>query len=101
MADELGIDATNYSRLERGESKIPIERLAKIAVILETDLSALITENDFSELKLNDKNVCTLLLGILLEVRAIRESLSIYESKTYNLSNAEIDSNSFSNLQNK
>ena len=77
MADELGIDPTNYSRLERGESKIPIERLKKIATILGTDINEFLA----SELKKEelDSNHSLLLHGILIEIRAIRISLNSLE----------------------
>ncbi|NCA21945.1 MAG: XRE family transcriptional regulator [Crocinitomicaceae bacterium] len=78
MADELGIDPTNYSRLERGESKIPVERLKKIATILGTDINEFLA----SEIKNEqlDSNHSLLLHGILLEIRAIRKSLNSMET---------------------
>jgi transcriptional regulator with XRE-family HTH domain len=78
MADELGIDPTNYSRLERGESKIPVERLKKIATILGTDINEFLA----SEIKNEqlDSNHSLLLHGILLEIRAIRKSLNSLET---------------------
>lgn len=78
MADELGIDPTNYSRLERGESKIPVERLKKIAKILGTDINEFLA----SEMKNEnlDSNHSLLLHGILIEIRAIRKSLNSMES---------------------
>ncbi|HRO74542.1 MAG TPA: helix-turn-helix transcriptional regulator [Crocinitomicaceae bacterium] len=39
LADELGIDVTNYSRLERGEVSISVERLKKIAKTLGVNAS--------------------------------------------------------------
>lgn len=39
LAEELGIDAVNYGRIERGQTKLTIERLFKIAEILDFDIS--------------------------------------------------------------
>jgi len=77
MADELGIDSTNYSRLERGESKIPVERLKKIASILEVDVNEFLTAESKKEIKELDHSL--LLHGILVEIRAIRLSLNLLE----------------------
>lgn len=39
VADELGIDVANYSRLERGETKISADRLELLASIFEIEMS--------------------------------------------------------------
>lgn len=77
MADELGIDPTNYSRLERGESKIPVERLKKIASILDVDVNEFLITESKKESKELDQSL--LLHGILVEIRAIRLSLNLLE----------------------
>jgi len=99
MAEELGIDATNYSRLERGEAKIPIERLEKIATILQVDLKALILDNQITEVGSQEASTNAILLAILMEMRAIRTSLNNLELNKYGVPNIEIDSNQFTNLQ--
>ena len=42
VAEYLGIDTTNYGRLERGGSNITLERLEKIATFLNVELSELL-----------------------------------------------------------
>lgn len=42
MADALGISSSGYSKMERGETRISIDRLQKIADILEMDIYELI-----------------------------------------------------------
>jgi transcriptional regulator with XRE-family HTH domain len=81
IADVLGIDATNYSRMERGSAKIPLDRLHKIAEILDTDISTLLSISNSNEIKSDDQSICGLLKGILVEVQAIRKSL---ETKNVN-----------------
>lgn len=80
VADELGIDVTNYSRLERGETQISIERLYKMAKIFETDICSLLsnvneideTNNqehlksiflELKELNINVGNLCKFLIN--------------------------------------
>lgn len=72
MADELGLDVTNYSRLERGESAITIERLQKIAAILDTKSNSLLFENDA---KKTDQEHLELLKEILVEIKNIRQNI--------------------------
>jgi len=76
IAEILGIDATNYSRMERGTAKIPIERLAKIADVLDTDVATLISASKDNQILIDDQNVCDLLKVILHEIRAIRQNLT-------------------------
>jgi transcriptional regulator with XRE-family HTH domain len=68
MAEELGIDPTNYSRLENGMVKISTERVMKIADILDVKLSDLISE--FSGDLCNE-----LLIQILNEIKEINNKL--------------------------
>lgn len=42
MADRLGISQSAYSRLEKGDAKLDVERLQKIAEVLEVPLEDLI-----------------------------------------------------------
>ena len=42
VAEKLGIDSVNYGRIERGITKITVERLQQIALILEVKVSILI-----------------------------------------------------------
>lgn len=43
IADNLGISAQEYSKLESGEKDIPISMLYEIAIILDTDATVLLT----------------------------------------------------------
>lgn len=44
MAEKIGIDDSGYSRIERGERELTIDRLAKIAEVLEVDIKYLVDE---------------------------------------------------------
>lgn len=45
MSSQLGISQNAYSRIELGQTKIELNRLLKIAELLETSLSSLIGED--------------------------------------------------------
>lgn len=70
LADELGIDVTNYSRLERGEASVSVERLQKIAKILGVSTSFLL--DDVEE---GNENSNEILKEILSEIRIIRKQI--------------------------
>lgn len=70
MADELNIDVTNYSRIERGKTNISVQRLKKIATILEVDISFLINSNENFSVK--NTSETELLQSILNELRQIK-----------------------------
>ncbi|MEN9301830.1 MAG: Helix-turn-helix domain [Bacteroidota bacterium] len=97
MADELGIDTTNYGRLERGECKIPVERLIKIAEVLNVELSSFLS-SEISENNLSEGNTNAILLGILVEIRALRHTLSNLEWNRMN-AGSDVENSKFTNLQ--
>lgn len=82
MADELGIDTANYGRMERGQTKITLDRLEAIANILEVEVNDLMNNNNeynnhqnstshtTSQIETND-----LLQEILLEIKIINQHL--------------------------
>src|SRR5690606_41962999 len=73
LAEELGIDAANYSRLERGETKISTERLLKIAEILDIDLNLLLDESEINSKKeLQETN--EILKQILIELKLLNKN---------------------------
>ena len=51
MANQLGMSQNNYSRIEKDEVKIDVERLRKIAEILQVDCQSII---NFDEQRIND-----------------------------------------------
>ncbi len=67
LADELEIDVTNYSRLERGESSISVDRLRKIAKILEVSTSFLL--NDIEDERSNNTHILNEILGELRNIK--------------------------------
>jgi transcriptional regulator with XRE-family HTH domain len=81
LADQLGIDTGNYSRLERGETKISIDRITKIAEILEIELSLLLSD---SELANQPKNLHEIMTEILIEIRDINQKLEPNKIRTSN-----------------
>lgn len=68
IAEELGIDAASYSRLERGETRITINRIIKIAEIFDVGLETLIIR-EWKE------SPTKLLKTILNEVKMINQRL--------------------------
>ncbi len=42
MAQQLGVNASNYSKLERGETRITVERLFQIARVLSVEVERLL-----------------------------------------------------------
>lgn len=71
IADELGIDVTNYSRMERGNAQISIDRLIKIAAILDADVADFIEKKPHS----SQDDLSHVLQEILREIRIIRKKL--------------------------
>jgi transcriptional regulator with XRE-family HTH domain len=47
IADKLNIDAVNYGRIERGQTKITIDRLIKIAEIFDVKVIDFFSETNF------------------------------------------------------
>ena len=45
MADQLGITSSTYSKIERGETRLDVERLQQIAEALEVDMLDLLNED--------------------------------------------------------
>lgn len=75
LAEELGIDSANYSRLERGETKISTERLQQIAQILDIDSSILLNKTEDFSWKEGNSSV-EILKEILLEIQKLNKHLS-------------------------
>lgn len=74
MADELGIDAANYSRLERGEVKISTDRIQEIAKILDIHVNVLL--NDENEISYKEASSVHILKEILSEIKLINKKLN-------------------------
>lgn len=74
MAAQLNIDVANYGRLERGKSKIDIERLKYIANILEVSLEELVSEKG-TTLYLKQEKAITILEEMLNEIKLINQKL--------------------------
>ena len=53
MAAQLGVAQASYARMENAETKITIERLSKIAELLQTDISELF---DSSKVTIKNQN---------------------------------------------
>lgn len=75
LAEELNIDAANYSRLERGETKISTERLQEIAKILEIDSSILLENKEVVEQKEIFSSL-EILKEILTEIKTLNKLLT-------------------------
>lgn len=46
MANELGLSTNGYANLERGETRLSVDRLEKIATILGVDVTELMTSDE-------------------------------------------------------
>lgn len=46
MAEQLEIEPSTYAKLERGETQVKLDRLEKIAQILQVDIAELIKNDD-------------------------------------------------------
>jgi transcriptional regulator with XRE-family HTH domain len=76
VAEELGIDAANYSRLERGLVKVTMEKLKKISEILEVNVSVFLDDNNSQEPKeIIELNSVLLLKDILKELKEINDKI--------------------------
>jgi transcriptional regulator with XRE-family HTH domain len=75
LADELQIDVANYSRLERGETSISIERLEKIAQLLEVNLNELLTK-EYEE-AIDELSLEKYLKDILQELKSINQKINM------------------------
>ena len=45
MADQLGITSSTYSKIERGETRLDVDRLKQIVEVLEVDILDLLSED--------------------------------------------------------
>ncbi len=56
MAEKLGLSETGYAKIERGESKLGIDRIQQIANILEVNMAELIPFGDEGAIVFNNSN---------------------------------------------
>lgn len=61
MADELNISHSAYRKIENNQSKLTVERLMQIAVILETSANELLNETQTRVYNQNNNGNCTLI----------------------------------------
>lgn len=76
LAEELGIDVANYSRLERGVTSISINRLEEIASILEIDVADFLSKNAEIEMNGHFEKLITELEEIKNELKKINNKLN-------------------------
>lgn len=74
MAAQLNIDVANYGRLERGKSKIDVERLKRVADILEVSLEELVSEKETAHFLKQEKAI-NILEEMLNEIKLINQKL--------------------------
>lgn len=75
MAVQLDIDVANYGRLERGKSKIDIERLKRIADILSVSLEEMVSEKETNQFLKQEKAI-SILEEMLHEIKIINQKLN-------------------------
>ena len=63
MADMLGLDTSNYSRRENGETQIKIAEWERIAQILSVPLSDIFESEESSIYQINSKNSSGQMIG--------------------------------------
>ncbi|WP_373740638.1 helix-turn-helix domain-containing protein [Neisseria sp.] len=56
MAERMNISESSYSRLERGESRLDLAKLEKLAAIFKVDIGELVTSDGKSLICLNGEN---------------------------------------------
>jgi len=56
MAEQMNCTVSSYARIERGETKVKLEKLQRIAEIIEIDLQELINSNQISIVNLAENN---------------------------------------------
>ncbi len=56
MAEKLNLSETGYAKIERGESKLNIDRIQQIANVLEVNLADLIPFGDDAVIIFNNSN---------------------------------------------
>lgn len=56
MAEKLNLSETGYAKIERGESKLNIDRIQQIANVLEVNLADLIPFGDEAVIIFNNSN---------------------------------------------
>ena len=56
MAEKLNLSETEYAKIERGESKLNIDRIQQIANVLEVNLADLIPFGDDAVIIFNNSN---------------------------------------------
>jgi transcriptional regulator with XRE-family HTH domain len=82
IADELGITVSAYSNMERGVTEITIQRLKKIAQILQVNINDLITDNilnDQPEIPYN--NIPQKINFILNELNSQKKDIQLLKSE--------------------
>jgi transcriptional regulator with XRE-family HTH domain len=88
IADELGITVSAYSNMERGVTEITIQRLKKIAQILQVNINDLITDNilnDQPEIPYN--NIPQKINFILNELNSQKKDIQLLKSEIDSLKN--------------
>jgi len=78
VAERLGIDPVNYGRIERGESKLTLERLKNVLDIFGVGFSDFFKDIDSNQTLNGDKNdeILNVLKKIYHEVAEINQKLN-------------------------
>jgi transcriptional regulator with XRE-family HTH domain len=88
IADELGITVSAYSNMERGVTEITIQRLKKIAQILQVNLNDLITDNILNDQpEIPYKNIPQKINFILNELNTQKKDIQLLKSEIEFLKN--------------
>ena len=74
MAEKLFIDTVNYGRIERGQAKLTIDRLIKIAQLLNVEIYELLKADIKEEQTIN--RILKIELQILKELKKIKKILT-------------------------
>lgn len=100
VADYIGIDTTNYGRIERGQSSITIDRLIQLAELYEMTVVELITllinpEASFNKEHLNQNNSEETIEYLKKEIIFLRQSLLAKDSQISQLIEANKELKNF------
>lgn len=81
MAEKLGLSIRAYSKIERGETQLTINRLSEIALILDTPLIEMIEENVLKETVSNTEQTDHCNVDVISTKQHYEETIAILKDQ--------------------
>lgn len=85
IADYIGTSVNNYGRLERGEIDVTVDRLEKIAKILEVGIEDILKLDEGFNVVINNSK--DFYVGKTINITSLQDRLDILESKISEIEN--------------